>query len=453
MRGYLPILLIVIGCVSGCVVQQEFPLPMTAAQFAQYNSGPALLAYLGQPDASPAVCDQNARGPHLSALDQEGREELVGALVEGRVQPGLWRRCVNALVRSAPRADTAAFVDVVGRSYRALLKNSEFEKSPALQARLGVMQQFYIERTNGISGHAEIQHKLFGDLRRALTAHRLGAEASRRGAELLAIFDLEQGQWNGRRVDLAMLDQLTRAGDEATLRHFADRLPELPLRDEARRRVIRLHIAASAFPEVRANQAVVEERVMKQGVYAISLSENPPRRGSLDMTNVPIRGVLVRQDLWRQTATLFGYGDNRPGVSVLPELHLRSALRVEVQNFSQPVSLCGPPKSLDPTPCIADSEVELGNPTAYLERGGKFRFVDQITMQDVLNLAQLGDRFVLPIRVGGLPLVSLDWQLYYERPKDFFLPGDSAGQDGPKVRNPAKKFLLADTLPRWERRR
>jgi hypothetical protein len=63
---------------AGCA--QTFPLPMTAIEFSSYDSGPALVAYLGQPDASPAVCDLRARGPHLSRLDDEGRTALVRGL-------------------------------------------------------------------------------------------------------------------------------------------------------------------------------------------------------------------------------------------------------------------------------------------------------------------------------------------------------------------------------------
>ena len=64
---------------------------MTAADFAANGSGPALVAYLGQRDASPEVCDGHARSPHLVRFDDEVRAELVDALVEGRVEPTLWR--------------------------------------------------------------------------------------------------------------------------------------------------------------------------------------------------------------------------------------------------------------------------------------------------------------------------------------------------------------------------
>ena len=126
------------------------------------------------------------------------------------------------------------------------------------------MQQLYIERENGVNGNAEVEDPMFADLRRALERHRLGLAATAFGQELIAIVDLEHGLWSGRPVDVPTIDALFAAHDEKTLRRFADRLPTPHLRDEARRRVVRIHIAASPFHEVRDHAAAVEEIVMKQ---------------------------------------------------------------------------------------------------------------------------------------------------------------------------------------------
>src|SRR5262249_6708147 len=76
-RGFVFVYaLVAVGCA------EEFALPMTAAQFATHDSGPALVAYLGQSDASPAVCDLRNRGPHLSALDGQVRSALVRGLAD-----------------------------------------------------------------------------------------------------------------------------------------------------------------------------------------------------------------------------------------------------------------------------------------------------------------------------------------------------------------------------------
>ena len=71
---------VVVGMAAGCAAQ--LPLPMTAAEFVGYHSGPALVAYLGQPDASPTVCDLRARGPHVPAYTADIRAALIDGFVD-----------------------------------------------------------------------------------------------------------------------------------------------------------------------------------------------------------------------------------------------------------------------------------------------------------------------------------------------------------------------------------
>src|SRR5262249_33743788 len=164
-------------------------------------------------------------------------------------------------------------------------------------------------------------------------------------------------------------------------------LPDANLRQEARRRVIRLKIAESPFPEVRENPAAVEEVVMKLGAYPISPADYPPLRGAIDASRVPLRGVVGRQHLHEHAATLLGSAGDRPGVSVLPEVNLRGALTVELRGISRPVTLCRPAKDLDPSPCLVASDVKLENPMAYLDQDGAFHFVEHVAAHDAINLA------------------------------------------------------------------
>jgi hypothetical protein len=128
-RRVVPLCLLFAGCA------ETFTLPMTRPQLVAYDSGPALVAYLGQRDATPGVCDLRSRGPHILVLDDEMRRAFVGGLVDGRIDPELWRRCANALLRSAPKDQSASLVDAIGRGYRTIIKRSDFEKSPALPDR------------------------------------------------------------------------------------------------------------------------------------------------------------------------------------------------------------------------------------------------------------------------------------------------------------------------------
>lgn len=444
----LPLALLTTACMP------QFQLPMTGAELMVYPpklTGSALVAYLGQENASPAVCNLRAAGPHVEPLSESGRTALTNALTEGKVSPDLWRSCVSAMLRSAPGPDAAALIDTIARDYRALLVKADFEKSPVKQERLRVMQQIYRERKNGVDGTARVQEALFADLRHALALHRLGPIAAHLGQELVEVFDLEHGLWTGRAVDVAMLESLSSARDEKALRLFAARLPSPALRDGALRRIIRLRIAASLYPEVREHAAQVEEILLKQGIYPLALADHPPQRGFINDTKLPVRGVLVRQDLRNQTARLLAYSGAPPSLSVLPDLKLRGVLMIEFEGISRPVTLCGPAESLDPTPCVAADDVKIENPTAYLDKEGLFRFVDDIRMQEAVGLAQLDGPFRLPVSVAGKRLLSFDWPLYFEQPEDLVFSGIAAGSDGPALRvqvdplNPQARLVFTVT--------
>ncbi|HRI48611.1 MAG TPA: hypothetical protein PLW65_00400, partial [Pseudomonadota bacterium] len=440
-----------LGLLGGCA--HHFTLPMTASELAQHDSGPALVAYLSQPDASPVVCDLGTGGPHLSALDEDKTSWLLRGLLDGQIGPGVWQRCASALLRSAPAELAASLLDAVGSAHRKLLRRSELEQSPILQQRLGVLQQLYVERATGLNGHPQLDDPLFADLRHALTRNRLGPVATRLGRELLETVELDHGSWQGHVVDGSLIDSRFAAGDEKTLQLFQSRLPQPSLRSQSRRRLIRLHIAASPFAEVREHAESVEELVVQQGVYRLSPAAYPPRRGWLDLTRVPMRGVLVRQHLGEQTATLLGYSEDRPRLSVLPELPLRGALLMELEGISRPVTLCAPRAALDPSPCIAVEDVKLENPVAYLDQDSAFHFVEVLPMRDAVNLAQLRDRVRLPVRVGGKPLLTFDWRLSYERPGDLLFSGAQPQGRGPSLevdvdhRDPAR-FIFSVSAPR-----
>src|SRR5262252_10986811 len=177
----------------GCA--ESLPHPMTANDIAGHDPGPALVAYLAQPDASATICNANARGPHVTTLDGDVRKTLINGLTDGTIAPDAWLACTNEIVRSAPPEAASSLLDDIGRAYRGLIKDSKLETSPTLQARLGAMQKLYLDRKNGTFGKTNILEPMFADLKRALDAHRLGPVATRFGTELLAAVNLEHGQW------------------------------------------------------------------------------------------------------------------------------------------------------------------------------------------------------------------------------------------------------------------
>ena len=254
---------------------------MTAGQMIQIDSGPALLAYLAQPDASPIVCDLRARSPHITRVTADIRRALVDGLVKAKVAPALWRRCVDVLLKGLPPDEVSPLFDELGRAYQRMLADSELERSPAFAERMATLHRACLERPSGTDVNPRLRGLLIEKIRTALKMGQLGPVATSFGQELVATIDLENGLWQGRTVDVAMMDALAESGNEMTLTRFVERLPSAELRDMARRRILRIHIARSPFPEVRDSGAAVEENMIRNGHNRISLKEHPLLNASI----------------------------------------------------------------------------------------------------------------------------------------------------------------------------
>lgn len=419
-----PVFLVVLGlAMGGCA--PPFPKPMIGLDLARFDPGKALVAYLGQTDASPAVCDLDAKPPYLTHFDQGVATSLVEGLVLGHVNPELWRRCTDTVLDGASPEEAAVLLDAVAGGYQAVIEDRDLETSLALQLRATTLQKAYVERPTGVDPHPSQLASIVDELRRKVESSRTGTVATRFARELLAIIDLEQGRYGGRPVDVGLLDDLARRRDEALLRRFADRLPSKALRDEARRRVVKLAVAASSYPEVRASPSEVEARVMDGGVNRISLAAHAVSRASLVLPAGHAHPVLVRQDVSHQLATLVDDHGPRAAPSVLPEVSLRLALRVEVAGLTRPITLCQRPRMLDPSPCIAPEDVNIANPIGYIDRQGSFHLRERISTREAVGLAQAGEALALPLSVGGRPVTSAKWPLRFERPDDIIFSSPS----------------------------
>ena len=427
-------------------------LPITASQLAERSNGRVLLTYLGQRDASAAVCDLNARGPHLAAIDATVGGELMEGLREGRLAPALWSQCVGQLVRSADPIGAASLLDAVAYSYGQVVIDTRVENDAALHEQLAALQALLIDDSNDAWRRSDSAHKLLTGLNDVGARHRLGPLAQRSAAAVIADLELTNGVRNGARVDIAILDELFRTRDDSTLQQYALRLPDSSLRTEARRRVIRLRVEQSPLAAVRDNAAAVEDTLMRYGVNPVSVTMHPVRDGAVD-TSLSTRRVVVRQDLAHQTTTLVGTVDDQPDLSVLPQLSLRGALRIELEGIDGLVTLCDPPEALNPLPCVSESAVSLDSKIAYLERDGTIRFVDHLSTRDALALAR-GDGVVVPIAVGGKQLATLDLGLRFETPKDLVLTGGGLAANGPDLRvrvEPLAAGRLSYTVARGKR--
>src|SRR5262249_4442644 len=115
-----------------------FHLPMTATELAQTRDGRALILYLSQPAADPAVCDAAAEGPHI-AVDEAAAGALSDALADGTLKPAIWRACVDQVLASAGRSVRIAVLDGMLRVYPRVLENRALDADRNVQARLAAL--------------------------------------------------------------------------------------------------------------------------------------------------------------------------------------------------------------------------------------------------------------------------------------------------------------------------
>ena len=393
--------------------------------FAQWFGWGGAHAQPGQP---PPICDpQRAQPPSPDDLD-----ELLDKLRDGDLKPAVWQACAEPLLARVPPPLAAEFIDRMGKTYRKLLRNRDLDQDSGLQEQLHTLQQIYLHRPTGLTGTQEVMNKLLTELSLALAKNKLGPTATRYGRELLSTIDLERGQWQGAPVDAAALDRIYAQKDEKLLLHFSQRLPDAAIRREARRRIVRLHLAAIPYPELRARSAEVEEVVLAQGRYPLPLAQFSPVGGTLDPQRLVLDGAVLRQDLYAQTVAILAHS---PSANFLGEIALRGALQIQVQGLAQPVTVCGPggTDSLDPTPCIAPQELRSATEFAQVGPDGVLRLIGNLPMPQALLLATPGATVAVTLLVGNTPVYSARWGVRFDNPKSFLLQPAHAGQMGPNL--------------------
>jgi hypothetical protein len=400
---------------------------------AAIGTGDALVHYLRQPGATAAVCDRKSDGPRFLGSSAEDLADLTDGLVGGDVRPDLWQRCTMILLESSTSDEASSLLDAMAHAYRKLLGRSALETDPGEQAKLDALHKAFLLRRRGTAPHAAAIDADVGKLRDALAKGRLGPIASKYGREVLTTIDLERGLWNGVPLTVATLDALEKDKDETLLRRIALRVPDEALEREARRRIIHLHIAASTSPDVRSHAAEVEAAVMATGRNAIDPARHAPTAAWLDEQRVHVRGVLVRQDVWKQTATLLAYEGEKPGSSVIPSLDLRGAFYARVNGLKDTVTLCAPPETLDVAPCLMPSEVKPKVPIVFIDAEGLLHFVERITSKDAMRLVYDTQNLPLPFDVAGRPLLTIEWPIVFEQPEPLVFDGPASGR-GPDLR-------------------
>jgi hypothetical protein len=402
-----------LGLVACAPAAPPFPTPMTATDLAWYGTGRALAVYLDQPGENPSVCDAKGTGAHV-VLDARGAGVLVDAFEEGHVPPEAFRRCAEHLLRSPVGPQ---LLNRMGAAYRRLVKGAAIETDPGVERRLEALHALYDQRPQGVSPDPERLRDWNQELSKAVTARRLGMVAGRHAAELLDTFSLERGRWSGAPVTENTLDLIQNRHDEALLQRFADRLPDAELRRKAVQRIVRLHIAASAYPEVRGHAREVESLMLKQGRNPISLDGAPPSGGNLETARLLQDRLLVRQEVPAGSAKILGSRG-----SVAPAISLRGALWIRVPGISRPVTLCGPTREMDPTPCLDPASLRADNGLVSVDADGGLVFVDHARLADLLPLARAAD-LAVPLSAGGRTLATLHLGVWFEKPGDMPFAG------------------------------
>jgi len=422
----------------------RFPRPFHADAMVAVGTGAALADYLGQENASPEVCNRQSRGPHMGLLHKDDLSALAGGLVDGSVPAEAWQACARALLGAPPSEESATFFDAMGRAYESLLRRSDLETKPEVQRRLEVLHRVFILRPPGFEPHAPVMAELLGRLEAAMGKGRLGPFAARHGEDLLATVELGHDRWKGAPVTAAVLDGLQAAGDEPLLRRFAVRLADTKLQTEARRRVVRLHLAASKWPEVTSHPAEVEAAVLSGGRNPVDLARHAPVLGGLDAARLPIHGVRLRQDVPQQVVTLLAdegpHGGSAAG-TLVPEILLRGPLRLTLHGVSSPVTLCAPPEELDVTPCVLPRDVRVKTPFVDLDDGGRLHLIEHAHAADVVAEVHDRPRVSWPVEVAGRAVFTLDWPAVFERPADVVMTGARGGL-GPNMRVGAEERTL-----------
>ncbi|HEY4243908.1 MAG TPA: hypothetical protein VGM88_29040 [Kofleriaceae bacterium] len=414
---------------AACVPTPEQHFPVTAETATQDPSGTELVKYLEQPNADAAVCDLKGAGPHISELAPSAQDAFVGAFTDGKIQPRTFRRCARTLLTQLPPDDRATLFDKLIGAYRKLL-GSKLETNPAATERATILQRLYLDRAVGSGPHAPVLADAMTKIRVALGKKQYGPIATRLAQELIDNADLEQGNWHGAPVTASTMDDLAKAGNELTLRRFMQRLPTDALRDEAKRRILRIHMQLSPFAEVRDGGMALEDAILKNGANAISLADHAVGNAYVDESHLPRRTLVVRQDVWRQGATIMAEQDGKLGM--VPDLPLHGALTVEVQGISRPVTVCANAAALDPSPCIAASELAIGQQLAKLDAAGTIHIGDERPIVQLLPLATQ-TQFALPISIAGKPATTLSWALRFARPDAVIFSGGGNGGNGPDV--------------------
>lgn len=418
------------ACGPTARLHRNYALPMTAARLARINNGDALVSYLRQRDANPAVCVPSPSHPHVRLHSRRELEDAVDGIGRG-VRVEKWASCMSGLLRTLPAPLARVVVDRLLERYAERIVYPRLDRDRELRAQVAALRRVYEERPHDRRPSDEGVARVLALIDRH--ANSLSRSGARYATALRDTLQLERGLLpDGTRITVEVLDRALEAQDERTLRTYSRRLPDPQLRYEARHRLVRLRVRRSPFHELRARETEVVARVLRHGRNVVTLAAAPPRV-SLDLAHLPARGLVVVQDVGRQRARLLSFRGSESNISVVPPIDLRGLVHFEVSGFSRPLTVCARPDELDPSPCIDPRELSLGTPFASMDGEGRFRFREALPATQVLELARYGDHLPLPILFRGEHVAEARWPMRFRTTGPLVLAPAAFGAPGPQV--------------------
>ncbi|MDX2009494.1 MAG: hypothetical protein SFW67_04860 [Myxococcaceae bacterium] len=387
--------------------------------------GDALLHFISRPGNSPSAC----LAQHLERTDDALIDPFVRGLERDAITPDVWARCSITLLPTLPPASRQRFFNRLAPLTRERLEASD-------TARVIAVQRVLSARPREPSEDLE-------RLRRDVTALPIKGASTRRALDaLIRTLELDEGLLEGAPLTT---DRLATLDDERLLRETEVRAPTAELRTAARRRVVRLHLAASSMREVKDRAEAAEAAVMATGRWRQALASLPPAVVQPPLT---LRTALrASQDIDAQVARLSIDGEP-------PRIDLRPLVRFGV-GWSEPLPLCAPPDALDVTPCIDAAEVKLGTGFATLDADGTLVLLERLAMTDLVALTRAGFGLVVPLLLAGRQVQVLQVPLTILEPPSSWFEGAAATR-GPAVNVvvvPSTQGLLVEAVAEGGQRR
>jgi hypothetical protein len=442
-------LLLLCPALAGCGLLGRGPGPAGPAPADPRVA--ALRAELSGGDLAGDVPADSCSSPAtVKALGDPVFARGVGESVRSsQVDPDGWAACWRVLERLPP-ADTRAAVDPLLRglaaAYLELYADPEVERAPRRQRQLEAAQAALWDRPAGWALPAETAATLRARLAGAPPA---GARGRALADEARTAAALERGEYHGAPVSLAVLDRLEQAREEALLARMSRRLPDAAVQREARRRVLRLRLKASPFPELYPEQETLVEAVLDRGTNPVAPSPAAVRRLAVDLTRAPAYSLLVRQEVLAQQARLQLARGDPPRPVRLRGLPMRGLLAVWLDRFAQPITVCGHPAELDPSPCLPPAWVTVVDRTLTADQAlARLVLPAELPASALPELAaaaapQLTGRLEVAGKVASVAL-----PVRFERPADLVLAASAGG--GPNLTIDARAAPGGPVLMRVE---